>query len=62
MQAALGLAANDLLVNRREAARKLGVLAATIANNLAHDRFTDLLPEADLAPVAALEPDRLDPP
>ncbi|MEV0537992.1 hypothetical protein [Kitasatospora sp. NPDC050463] len=60
VQGTLGLAADDLLVNRREAAQKLGVLAATITNNLAHDRFTDLLPEASLPPMAALEPDRLD--
>ncbi|MGW2540429.1 hypothetical protein ACWC5I_06020 [Kitasatospora sp. NPDC001574] len=60
VEAALGLAADDLLVDRRAAARKLGTLAATISNNLAHDRFTDLLPEATLPPAAALEPDRLD--
>ncbi|MFF8775265.1 hypothetical protein [Kitasatospora sp. NPDC015120] len=35
-------------------------MAATITNNLARDRFTDLLPEDTLPPAAALEPDRLD--
>lgn len=60
VQAALGLAADDLLVNRREAAERLGVLAATITNNLAHDRFTNLLSEADLPATTVLEPDRLD--
>ncbi|MFD4905219.1 hypothetical protein [Kitasatospora purpeofusca] len=60
VEAALGRAADDLLVDRRAAARKLGVLAASISNNLAHDRFTDLLPEDALPPAAALEPDRLD--
>ncbi|MER6366698.1 hypothetical protein [Kitasatospora sp. NPDC001527] len=60
VEAALGLAADDLLVDRRAAARKLGVLAASISNNLAHDRFTGLLPEAALPAAAALDPDRLD--
>ncbi|MFF2631160.1 hypothetical protein ACFVUN_36020 [Kitasatospora griseola] len=60
VQTAVALAADDLLVNRHAAATRLGVLAASITNNLAHERFAELVPEADLPAAAPLEPDRLD--
>ncbi|MER6257135.1 hypothetical protein ABT224_37990 [Streptomyces sp. NPDC001584] len=60
VETAIAQAADALLVDRDGAAKKLGGLAAAIANNVAADQFMHILPASELPADAVIEPDRLD--
>lgn len=53
-------AAEGLVNDRSSAAKRLGLLSAAVAGNIAAERFAQMLPEAELPKEAPLEPDRLD--
>jgi hypothetical protein len=53
-------AAEGLVADRSSAARRLGILSAAVAGNIAAERFTQLLSQAELREETPLEPDRLD--
>ncbi|MFB6941890.1 hypothetical protein ACFWGL_27815 [Streptomyces sp. NPDC060286] len=60
VETAVMQAADGLVQDRAASARKLGTLAGLIAGSIAADRFTQMLPPAELPEEAVIEPDRLD--
>lgn len=60
VETAVMQAADGLVQDRTASARKLGTLAGLIAASIAADRFTQMLPPAELPEEAVIEPDRLD--